>query len=236
MTQLDPASCSSSAQFAAARRGCADAFAAAAGTPVTFQLNWVCGRTECGLRRRGRRGLLQGRGTRRHARAGQRLRQHRAARRQRARADRLRRRGRGQPADRQGRADEDRRDHLPIESQRGVALKKTGIKSVKDLAGKKVGVPSGVVADDDAAAVPQGQQPQGVGHQPDRTCRVTSMVPALLQGQVDAILGSIDAYQIQARSAGRATGRLPLRRLRRARRSAHRSSRATAISRRTPRS
>jgi len=30
----------------------------------------------------------------------------------------------------------------------------------------------------------------------------TSMVPALLQGQVDAILGSIDAYQIQAESQG----------------------------------
>jgi len=29
-----------------------------------------------------------------------------------------------------------------------------------------------------------------------------SMVPALLQGQVDAILGSIDAYQIQAESQG----------------------------------
>jgi NitT/TauT family transport system substrate-binding protein len=31
---------------------------------------------------------------------------------------------------------------------------------------------------------------------------VSSMVPALLQGQVDAVLGSIDAYQIQAESQG----------------------------------
>jgi NitT/TauT family transport system substrate-binding protein len=30
----------------------------------------------------------------------------------------------------------------------------------------------------------------------------SSMVPALLQGQVDAVLGSIDAYQIQAESQG----------------------------------
>ncbi len=45
-----------------------------------------------------------------------------------------------------------------------MALKKTGIKSVKDLKGKKVGVPVGLVADDDAAAVPQGEQPQGNRH------------------------------------------------------------------------
>ena len=31
---------------------------------------------------------------------------------------------------------------------------------------------------------------------------MASMVPSLLQGQVDAILGSIDAYQIQAESQG----------------------------------
>ena len=31
---------------------------------------------------------------------------------------------------------------------------------------------------------------------------VASMVPALLQGQVDAILGSIDAYQIQLEAQG----------------------------------
>jgi NitT/TauT family transport system substrate-binding protein len=31
---------------------------------------------------------------------------------------------------------------------------------------------------------------------------VASMVPALLQGQVDAVLGSIDAYQIQAEAQG----------------------------------
>ena len=30
----------------------------------------------------------------------------------------------------------------------------------------------------------------------------TSMVPALLQGQVDAILGSMDAYQIQLEAQG----------------------------------
>ena len=31
---------------------------------------------------------------------------------------------------------------------------------------------------------------------------LTSMVPALLQGQVDAILGSMDAYQIQLEQLG----------------------------------
>jgi ABC-type nitrate/sulfonate/bicarbonate transport system substrate-binding protein len=44
---------------------------------------------------------------------------------------------------------------------------------------------------------------------------VASMVPALLQGQVDAVLGSIDAYQIQAEAQG-AQLDVPVRRLRRA--------------------
>ena len=63
----------------------------------------------------------------------------------------------------------------------------------------------------------------------------TSMVPSLLQGQVDAILGSIDAYQIQLEAQGAQLDNLPLRRLRRARRSARRSSPATPSSRTTRR-
>jgi len=82
-----------------------------------------------------------------------------------------------------------------------MALKKAGIKSVKDLKGKKVGVPSGssqttmlplLLKSNDLkeADISMIDMP------------VASMVPALLQGQVDAVLGSIDAYQIQAEAQG----------------------------------
>jgi len=82
-----------------------------------------------------------------------------------------------------------------------MALKKTGIKSIKDLAGKKLGVPSGTSQTTmlplllnannlKAADVTMIEMP------------VPSLVPALLQGQVDAVLGSIDAYQIQAEAQG----------------------------------
>ena len=82
-----------------------------------------------------------------------------------------------------------------------MALKKAGIKSVKDLKGKKVGVPSGssqttmlplLLKSNDLkeADISMIDMP------------VASMVPALLQGQVDAVLGSIDAYQIQLEAQG----------------------------------
>jgi len=82
-----------------------------------------------------------------------------------------------------------------------MALKKTGIKSVRDLAGKKVGVPS---ASSQTTMLPLFFKSNNL-KESDVTMidmPVASMVPALLQGQVDAVLGSIDAYQIQAESQG----------------------------------
>jgi len=82
-----------------------------------------------------------------------------------------------------------------------LALKKTGIKSVKDLAGKKVGVPSG---SSQTTMLPLFLAANGLKAS-DMTqidMPVASMVPSLLQGQVDAILGSIDAYQIQLEAQG----------------------------------
>jgi NitT/TauT family transport system substrate-binding protein len=82
-----------------------------------------------------------------------------------------------------------------------MALKKTGIKSVKDLAGKKVGVPAG---SSQTTMLPLFLKANGL-KEADMTMMnmpPTSMVPALLQGQVDAILGSMDAYQIQAEAQG----------------------------------
>src|SRR5437660_11930439 len=82
-----------------------------------------------------------------------------------------------------------------------MALKKTGIKSVKDLAGKKVGVPS---ASSQTTMLPLLLKSNNL-KESDITMidmPVASMVPALLQDQVDAVLGSIDAYQIQAEAQG----------------------------------
>jgi NitT/TauT family transport system substrate-binding protein len=82
-----------------------------------------------------------------------------------------------------------------------MALKKTGIKTVNELAGKKVGVPSG---SSQTTMLPLLLKANNL-KETDITMidmPVASMVPALLQGQVDAVLGSIDAYQIQAESQG----------------------------------
>jgi NitT/TauT family transport system substrate-binding protein len=82
-----------------------------------------------------------------------------------------------------------------------MALKKTGIKSVKDLAGKKVGVPSG---SSQTTMLPLLLKSNNL-KESDITMidmPVASMVPALLQGQMDAVLGSIDAYQIQLEAQG----------------------------------
>jgi NitT/TauT family transport system substrate-binding protein len=81
------------------------------------------------------------------------------------------------------------------------ALKKTGIKSLKDLAGKKVGVPAG---SSQAPMLPLFLRANGL-KESDMTMvnmPIASMVPSLLQGQVDAILGSMDAYQIQLEQQG----------------------------------
>jgi NitT/TauT family transport system substrate-binding protein len=81
------------------------------------------------------------------------------------------------------------------------ALKKTGIKSIKDLAGRKVGVPSG---SSQTTMLPLFLKANNL-KEADMTLMnmpPTAMVPSLLQGQVDAILGSIDAYQIQLEAQG----------------------------------
>jgi len=81
------------------------------------------------------------------------------------------------------------------------ALKKTGIKSIKDLTGKKVGVPSG---SSQTTMLPLFLKANNLKETDVNLINMpaASMVPALLQGQVDAILGSIDAYQIQAEAQG----------------------------------
>jgi NitT/TauT family transport system substrate-binding protein len=82
-----------------------------------------------------------------------------------------------------------------------MSLKKANIKSVKDLAGKNVGVPSG---SSQTTMLPLLLKSNGLKESDINMIDmpVASMVPALLQGQVDAVLGSIDAYQIQAESQG----------------------------------
>jgi NitT/TauT family transport system substrate-binding protein len=82
-----------------------------------------------------------------------------------------------------------------------MSLKKTGIKSVADLKGRKVGVPSG---SSQTTMLPLLLKSNNLKESDINMIDmpVASMVPALLQGQVDAVLGSIDAYQIQAESQG----------------------------------
>ena len=81
------------------------------------------------------------------------------------------------------------------------ALKKTGLKSVKDMEGKKVGVPAG---SSQATMLPLLLAANDVDESRLSLVNMppTSMVPALLQGSVDVILGSVDDYQIQATSQG----------------------------------
>jgi NitT/TauT family transport system substrate-binding protein len=81
------------------------------------------------------------------------------------------------------------------------ALKKTGMKSVKDLAGKKVGLPSG---SSQTTMLPLFLKANGLKESDMTLLNMppASMVPSLMQGQVDAILGSMDAYQIQLEAQG----------------------------------
>jgi NitT/TauT family transport system substrate-binding protein len=82
-----------------------------------------------------------------------------------------------------------------------LALKKTNIRSPKDLIGKKVGVPAG---SSQATMLPLFLKANGLKESEVNLINIppTSMVPSLLQGQVDAILGSIDSYQIQIEAQG----------------------------------
>lgn len=84
------------------------------------------------------------------------------------------------------------------------ALKKANIRSPKDLAGKKVGVPAG---SSQTTMLPLFFKANGL-KEADMTLvnmPPAAMVPSLLQGQVDAILGSMDAYQIQIEAQGAQT-------------------------------
>lgn len=83
------------------------------------------------------------------------------------------------------------------------ALTRSGIKSIGDLKGKKVGVPAG---SSQTTMLPLLLKANGL-KESDMTMMnmpVAAMVPSLLQGQVDAILGSMDAYQIQLEQQGAA--------------------------------
>lgn len=82
-----------------------------------------------------------------------------------------------------------------------LALKKAGIRSPKDLVGKKVGVPAG---SSQTTMLPLFLRANGLKESDISMINMppTSMVPSLLQGQVDAILGSIDSYQIQLEAQG----------------------------------
>ncbi|MBR0695487.1 ABC transporter substrate-binding protein [Bradyrhizobium lablabi] len=81
------------------------------------------------------------------------------------------------------------------------ALTKSGIKSISDLKGKKVGVPAG---SSQTTMLPLFLKANGLKEQDMITMNmpVPAMVPSLLQGQVDAILGSMDSYQIQLEQQG----------------------------------
>ena len=82
-----------------------------------------------------------------------------------------------------------------------LALKKKGINSIKDLKGRKVAVPSG---SSQTAMLPLLWAANGLKESDMELLNMppTSMVPALLQEQADAILGSLDSYQIQAEAQG----------------------------------
>jgi NitT/TauT family transport system substrate-binding protein len=81
------------------------------------------------------------------------------------------------------------------------ALKKSGIKSIKDLAGKKVAIAAGA---SQAPMLPLFLKANGLKESDVNliSMPVPSLVPSLLQGQVDAILGAMDSYQIQLEAQG----------------------------------
>src|SRR5580765_3201844 len=85
-----------------------------------------------------------------------------------------------------------------------MALEKTGIKAVGDLKGKKVGVPSG---SSQTTMLPLLLKANNLKESDVNLINMppTAMVPSLLQGQVDAILGSVDSYQIQLEAQGAQT-------------------------------
>lgn len=81
------------------------------------------------------------------------------------------------------------------------ALTSSGITSFEDLKGKKVGVPQG---SSQATMLPLLWEANGFAEDDLELVNMpnTSMVASLLQGQVDAILGSVDSYAIQLANEG----------------------------------
>jgi NitT/TauT family transport system substrate-binding protein len=177
------------------------AAAAAAGTPVTFQLNWVAGGANAGFAAAVVEGfyreagldvtLVQGNGS---GNTAQLVANGRA---QLAYADAVavsQLIAKGAPMKIVSTIYQSNPNEV-------MALKKTGIKSIKDLKGKKVGVPSG---SSQTTMLPLFLKANNLTEADVDLINMpaTSMVPSLLQGQVDAILGSMDAYQIQAEAQG----------------------------------
>lgn len=88
------------------------------------------------------------------------------------------------------------------------ALKGKGIAAVKDLKGKSVAIPNG---GSQAAMFPLVLAANGLTASDIKQVNMPkeSMVAALLQGQVDAILGSIDFFAIQLKDLGAETADFP---------------------------
>ena len=82
-----------------------------------------------------------------------------------------------------------------------IALKDSGITSVDDLKGKKVGTP---VPSSQASMLPLFLEENDLTEDDVELVNLapTSLAQSLLQGQVDAILGSIDTYEVQLKQQG----------------------------------
>jgi NitT/TauT family transport system substrate-binding protein len=88
------------------------------------------------------------------------------------------------------------------------ALKKTGLKSVADIKGHTVAMPNG------GSQVPMFPLVLAANGLKDSDVQIVnmppeSMVPTLMQGQVDVILGSIDYFAIQLKNLGAETTNFP---------------------------
>ena len=84
------------------------------------------------------------------------------------------------------------------------ALKKTGLKSVADMKGRSVAVPNG---SSQASMFPLVLAANGLKETDIKMVNMPpdSMIPSLLQGTVDVILGSVDSYGPQLASMGAET-------------------------------
>jgi NitT/TauT family transport system substrate-binding protein len=88
------------------------------------------------------------------------------------------------------------------------ALKKTGLKSVADMKGRSVAVPNG---GSQVPMLPLILAANGLTENDVKLVNMPpdSMIPSLLQGQVDVILGSIDYFAIQLKNQGAETTDFP---------------------------